>query len=226
MPQFVNVLSFDPAIKKMGVCFLRINMGVKQDLINELATHPITSAESVNNMMTNMNTILNNHMYVHWLDNIDMIPNKPVKSLTHMQLATAVNTTVADLDERCSGHTVHAVLIESQPLGVGGRNAVVCGQLLTHYLNRKKSGWCGQVECISPLWKNRVCVVSNLTYAEFLKRKYSSPYTCNKAHCRENFKAWAKLTGYDLTKNKKHLNDISDAFMQALAWSHITQPTG
>lgn len=210
----LNILSFDCAIKRLGVCYIRSNTNVCGDINTELKCvanngDPVTHYNNIVSLVNNANTIL-------WMDNIDLTPGEKVGDVDQLRLAEALHATLSDIDKIVTDCDV--VLIECQPNGLNNRSSIICGQLVYHYVNQKKLGKCSAVYIVPSTWKNKISLGENLDIKTFKKRNYASNYTCNKAHSRENFKHWTRVFEYDLKRVKKPLTDIADAFMQALAW--------
>lgn len=215
-----NILSFDCAIKRLGVCYVKTNMNVKDDITHELmdsikSDDPKKQYGNIVNLIDTANQIL-------WMDNVDLTPGKKVGDVNQLGLAEALHTTLMHIDtiaDKCD-----VVLIECQPNRLNNRSSIICGQLIYHYTNRKHVGKCAEVHVVQSSWKNKISLGPNLSLETFKKKNYSSNYTCNKAHSRENFKYWTSLFGYSLTTVKKPITDIADAFMQVMAWKEFHSP--
>jgi len=210
----LNILSFDCAIKQLGVCYVKSNINIVGDISHELKRVKDDNDAIVAN--DNITKLIDESNQIMWLDNVDLTPGKKVGVVNQLGLGEALCNELEIIDNKSTGCNI--VLIECQPAKINNRSSVICGQLICHYINRRNRGLCDEVHVVPATWKNKISMSKDLDLTAFKKRNYASNYTCNKAHSRENFRHWASVFGYDLKKINRPITDIADAFMQAMAW--------
>lgn len=214
----MNVLSFDCAIKRLGVCYVRANTCVKQDILKELEM--VKTGQDPKTHYENIVKLIDNAVVPIYMENVDLTPGKKVGAVDQVGLANALCNALTIIDniaDQCD-----TVLIECQPNNLNNRSSIICGQLLYHYILRKNAGLCTRVELVSAKLKNKVSLGENMDLSIFKKRNYASNYTCNKAHSLENFKHWTSTFNVDLKKIRRPLTDVADAFMQIMGWLQFT----
>ena len=204
----MRVLSFDCAVKHMGICCLDIDTKWVEKM--NIATRELNTTLDAEKYLDTITEIINSAVKNVMFRNLDLMPGVPAKKITGIDFARAMNTHIAEISKTI---TPDVVLIECQP-ALNGKSTSVCDILAYHYL-------CAgvHVEIVSARLKNKISICDNLGISKYRDRNYSTSYTGNKAHTRENFKYWAKLWNIDLKKVDKPLNDVADAFMQILGWS-------
>jgi hypothetical protein len=206
----VRILSFDCAVKHMGVCCAEFDT----EWIKKLNTTTLKFNETydVEQYINDCNEIVNNAFVVTTLRNIDFVPGKKLKQIKKLKLIQSMSTVLNQLDTVVGD--VDIVLMECQP-ATNGPSTSVCDVLVYHYLQKPNKPL---IDIVSALFKNRISLGPNLDYQTYQDRGYSSSYTTNKSHTRENFKYWCDMYDIDLKKVDKPVNDIADAFMQIMGW--------
>lgn len=198
----IDILSFDCGTRRLGVCHMSFNVEYTKDII-----------EAVDNGMDVME-IIDTAIVLNYYDNIDLSPGVPIKGVNQLDLAKNLSIQLGILHTQV-GDPTH-ILIECQPIAVNSKSAIVCGQLALHYVQHNPDN----VHLVSPTLKNTISLGNNLDIATIRKRNYASSYTTNKAHARDNFRHWMKTFNYKHPP-KKPINDIADAFMQAVSWVRL-----
>lgn len=241
-----RVLSFDCGTKRLGVsCFdydrswigryTTILNTAPWGEINQSTSQPGNTTIEVMKWMGAVCDAATDAIKPVLLQTIDVIPGKKVRDVGDVELATQLHNTLVDIDDDCriapkcsqvcyqqspcrpltpaDEHDV-VVLVEQQPIKINNACAIICGQIMLHYISKGVS-----VMSIHTSKKNKVGDEEHEPIFRSIKQYggYASSYSRNKAHCRDNFRIWAKLWGVDISRVGP-INDVSDAFMQSVAW--------
>ena len=162
----MNILSFDCAIKRLGVCYVRSNTRVKYDIIEELKM--IKSDDDHKTHYENIVKLIDNAVVPIYMENIDLTPGKKVGAVDQLGLAEALSKALAIIDDIAD--ECDTVLIECQPNNLNNRSSIICGQLLYHYVLRRNAGQCTRVELVSAKLKNKVSLGPCMDLNIFKKR--------------------------------------------------------
>lgn len=200
LPATMRLLSFDIANKSLAHCCIDVNTAWRQEAMNsqtlEEANVAVDSA-------------------VKWVSGgvHDLIPNKKLKDSTAHERTLGLKRVMTSLRQLKTEDTI--VLVEYQMSANYNANAIY-NQIMYEMTDETT-----QVVVMRPTMKNTVQLSDDLGYRHFVG-KYASKYTANKAHTTANLLCYDRVFGTDnslSTVKKKNVDDLADAFMQALAFA-------
>lgn len=200
----MKILSVDCAEKTLAVIVLEI----RENLWN-------SALDSINNLFAK-------NITVEYLKNINDTLDNVIKIISACMISTKITDVPAlkrdvmtiqsikrELDKLDLFFPNMRVLIEYQ-MSNNFKSRAIQNALIMYFSDY-------DVELIMPSLKNKFAWSDALIYQEFA-RKYKSNYTINKKHCEGNFVKYLNMVGIRDKFNYAKLDDISDAFMQAIAW--------
>lgn len=142
----------------------------------------------------------------------DLDPNKSAKNMTVDDKARSLKKVLTEFDQLIPDNKF-VVLIEYQ-MNANHMSNIIFNMIVYHYADR------ATVHTVFPSLKNSIYLHHSLKLSDFLANA-SSNYVANKNHCKYNFLYFMILFGHgDRIKHikQKNLDDISDTFMQCLAF--------
>lgn len=214
----VRVLSFDCANRSLAVCYASIDKSNHTQLLDCIKKGKDTAE------------IYLQYAKIHFIKVYDITQGK---KLDTVQRTILLKTTLDELDKDievankaiCDGKNMGGenvgnviydqVLIEYQ-MSANDKSRCVSQQLLYHYCGKAK------LKLVGPTLKNKIDLSSDgsLSHGTFMA-KYTTKYTANKNHSKENFKHYLKKTNnIELIKNikSKNIDDVADAFNQIIGF--------
>lgn len=131
---------------------------------------------------------------------IDLIPGRKVKDTTPTERCILLKSAISKIN-----YESDIVVIENQ-MRINEKSTGVFYCLLYEYGPKAR--------IIMPSEKNKLNLGG--VHRSDMIAKYSSAWSANKVHSRENFIVIAKEQGFTLPR--KCVSDIADAYFQAIAW--------
>jgi hypothetical protein len=213
--RYRTVLSFDCANMSLAVCCMTYDTHAHRLVQEKLASlsDPTLDPSVVYEKIMEIDALNRQCVVIHFIKLINVLDgiryetvSRAIKLKEHL---TALDTQLPDLD---------LVLIEYQ-MSLNDKSRAVSSQILYHYT--------GVAECqiVGPSMKNTIQFANlpDLSLSRWLDH-YAKSYDANKRQCKENFLFWLKIYGKtDLIDGiaSRNLDDVADAFMQAVAWIRI-----
>lgn len=196
-----KILSFDCANKSFAACLLTINTGIIEDLV----------AAKKKNDHGLFEELINSYIQIKHLEVYDFADGENVEDIPIEDLTVSLKKCISQFDDV----EKDVVLIEYQ-MPINYKSSRVSHQILYHFIDKVPTF------IVGPSLKNKVRFFKEpeLQHSYFIK-KYKKLYTANKNHTKKNFEKWMSLFGKsDMLKHikKENLDDIADAFMQAIGW--------
>lgn len=188
-----RILSVDCAHRTLGYTLAEVNLNFFED---------INRADSLNSIYN----CLNSFVVISDCNVIDVLGGKTISSMSKLDRVRKIMAAIKLFP------SVDLVIIEDQPLNVGGkqvRSGEVQDVLITYYELLGVS-----VVCIPPRLKNNFILGVNPV-------RKSSKYEYNKELSVENMRAFCSAFGYDhiFDKLKKTtIDNATDSFCQILAY--------
>lgn len=142
----------------------------------------------------------------------DLDPTKTAKEMNINDKAIALKKILTEFDEHINNNKI-IVLIEYQ-MNANYMSNSIYNMIIYHYAGR------ADIHTVFPSLKNSIYMHKNLKLSSFLATANTN-YAANKDHCKYNFLYFIFIFGYaDMIKHikQKNLDDISDTFMQCLAF--------
>ena len=240
------IISFDCAIKNLGICCIDYDekwqdklTNIYNELINlyeELDKIDIINKDNmvnnIKNIVLKLDYVLNNIIKIIWCNVIDLIPDKKVYN-NPIEQSKKLKYILNNLDEQLP--LPDLVLIEHQ-MKINDITRTMSNQIIYHYMDPGNNDISfgikeysfnlknnltnklspDKIKLVGPALKNTIKLYKQGGYENFIV-KYANNYTANKNHCDNNFKQFIRLF-YPLLKLPKKTNDIADAFMMAFAY--------
>lgn len=205
----MKVLSFDCANRSLAVCYLDIN----ENFFKEMS---LTLLKKESDTKEKIISLVDNYAIIHILKVFDLTKGNKCDTV---ERTNKLKRCLFELDELIASNEtkenkIDTVLVEYQ-MSANDKSRCVSQQILYHYANLP----C-KLYLVGPTLKNKVFFKQDLDHGTFMS-KYSSKYTANKNHTKENFLYWLKIYNKtDIVKDikKKNMDDIADAFMQVFGW--------
>lgn len=143
----------------------------------------------------------------------DLDPTKSAKDMTVSDKARSLRRVLDEFDRQIPEGASFKVLIEYQ-MNANHMSNIIFNMIVYHYAER------AEVHTVFPSLKNSIYLHQSLKLSDFLATA-SSNYSANKNHCKYNFLYFVYTFGHqDRIKHikRKNLDDISDTFMQCIAF--------
>jgi hypothetical protein len=147
----------------------------------------------------------------------DLDPSKSAKNMTVDDKARALKLVLTEFDTHIPD-VQFIVLIEYQ-MNANHMSNVIFNMIVYHYAGR------APIHTVFPSLKNSIYLHRSLKLSDFLATATNN-YSANKNHCKYNFLYFIILFGHgDRIKHikQKNIDDISDTFMQCLAYHRKAQ---
>ena len=224
-------ISFDVAIKSLATSILYI---YKDNSINENmegTSSPRTPQMSHIQPSDNDTKYSINILY---LDVVDLLKEKTTRNISYDD-ELLINIRLKTYLDKCelfiqnfidnidtsdtTNDFIFYCLIENQ-MKQNIKSHVIQKLISYHFTNNKFNYI---IKFITPSLKNKICFNDNMKHIVFLN-KYMNNYTANKNHTKTNFLYYLKQNNLlELLNNikKKNYDDISDSFIQAIAYIYL-----
>ena len=210
------ILSIDPANKSLAISFFSYNNNYNNDIKEELKKKELNYLKLIN-----IDKILNNIIDIKYMDVIDLFPDIKVIDINILDRTNLFKLNILNINKMIFKYIEEfnineiIVCIEYQPV-FNNKSNVVFNQLIYEYSCNKIFN----IQIMYPVLKNKIYFHPLLKHKEFIS-KYNNLYIANKMHTRENFLYFIKI--FNLEKDikhiqKKNLDDISDTFLQSIAY--------
>jgi hypothetical protein len=197
-PNYINILSFDCAIRTLGYVYARVDLNY------------------LSNIYYDINYIGNKHVDIIYCGVKDLLddPKITIKSVPYIQRFDKLYQFLNSL--KISENTI--VLLEDQ-WNINSQSNAIASGIVMYYLSRQIPH--SHIVSIAPTKKNKIALRDDLTFEKIkLLFPNNTKYTRSKRvkyHTIENTKYFAKLYNYthlfkDIKADK--LEHVSDAFMQ------------
>lgn len=201
-PDILKIHSYDCARKSMGVCCLRVRTFCQM------------------NPTWNLPVLYTSDEYDWMIDNVISIQYKDVWDISDptRQKGKPPDWSIVSKNlHECiqplfDTYGSPDVMLYEYQMVQNDKSRTVSHFLIHHYSPFAK------IKQMVPTLKNKVHFHADLIHQNFLE-KYTQVYRANKMHCAENFKYWCNSFGLSYSHiKKKNMDDIGDAFMQAMAF--------
>lgn len=218
------VLSIDSATKSLGVSVVSYNLSLADDIEKEFNLYlnhkkNNTFNERLENfilMLKQVNKILDNKLQLHYLNVIDLIPNKKVNDVSVQDRTKALHNYLTDvIDPIIQSKDNWLFLLEFQ-MGPNTKSNIISSQLMYHL-----SKYNHKIELVGPSLKNKIIIGDISGGYENFAEKYQTSYAANKMHSRHNFlKLLKNMKKESMIKDikKKNIDDIADSVLQGLSY--------
>jgi hypothetical protein len=219
----MHILSFDCASKNMGVTLLEIDFttltSIREIYSAFMKNYTVDSVKDINKVTSmlvlakKLNYMLSQVIKINEVVLLDVVGEEVEEE--HCTYSTGIIARTAclkrtlenfDLTHEIPNDTI--VLIEYQ-MKQNDISRSISNQILYHYSNYT-------VHLCGPTLKNTFSFHDSLDYRHFIS-KYSN-YVANKKQTTANFKYFCENMGLVELNEFKKLDDVADAFMQAISW--------
>lgn len=198
-----KILSFDCANRSLAVCYASINKNAYNTLISAIKSS------------TDTKQLYLDYVKIHFIKVYDL--TRGVK-LDTVQRAILLKAQLKEIDENINqleDSSYSKVLVEYQ-MSANDKSRNVSNQIIYHYCDKAAT------YSVGPSLKNKVDFSSDLSlsHGDFLA-KYSSKYTANKNHTKNNFLYYLiKTDNKEILKSlcKKNYDDAADSFLQIIGF--------
>lgn len=230
------VLSIDTATKSLAVSIVEYNTKLANnidDLYNQYLHKKSTihtSDKNANdnkiiklyiNLLSQVNILLDEKIKIHYINVIDLIPNRKVTDASIQEKTKALYEYLMHLDTIITSHCINPsdwiFLLENQ-MGPNTKSNTISAQIIYHLTKYNIP-----IELVGPTLKNKIIIgADDSNYSNFVEKR-STNYAANKAHTRFCFN---RLLNYmnkshiisDNKIKKANVDDIADSVLQGLAY--------
>ena len=226
------ILSIDTATKSLAVSIIKYNLNLANDINKKYNTYlekknnklSLDILKDYVNLLTDVDTLLENKMIIYHLDVIDLIPNKKILDTSIQErtksLYDYLNNTIDPLIELYSinNKTEEWIILLENQMSPNKNSNIINSQLIYHF-----SKYPYPITLVGPTLKNKIIIGGKESeYSSFLE-SHNTNYAANKSHSRS---CLLKLLKYLKKENildkynikKKNVDDIADSVLQGLSF--------
>lgn len=207
------LLGIDCANKSFAVCAVKHNTNWKKEQ-TAIYDNFMKSRKTVDDFIETfkkLNSLYDTVFDILSIDVFDLIPEKKLKESSLKERSLGLKKTLQKVCDKFPD--VEMTLIEYQ-MSSNDKSRSVFYNTYYHFVDK-----CDTFK-VGPSRKNTIAFDKTLRHSKFCE-KYTTSYTANKNHAKENLKYWLKLFNKEhiLSKiGKKNHDDAADAFLTVVGF--------